>query len=95
MKKDYFSNIRILDGGMGQHLLSKGLETKGTLERPVKEGSENYVYGNFTILTFSSKADQVLQQIFITYLKDDVYLNQIHDRIIDSIELKPKKDEEN
>ena len=31
MNKDYFSKVRILDGGMGQHLLSKGLKAKGSL----------------------------------------------------------------
>tara|TARA_B100000700_G_scaffold320862_1_gene418970 strand:+ start:73 stop:990 length:918 start_codon:yes stop_codon:yes gene_type:complete len=31
MNIDYFSKIRILDGGLGQHLLSKGLITKGSL----------------------------------------------------------------
>ena len=31
MDIDYFKKIRILDGGMGQELLSKGLVTKGTL----------------------------------------------------------------
>ena len=31
MNKDYFSKVRILDGGMGQHLLAKGLEPKGSL----------------------------------------------------------------
>ena len=31
MKTDYFSKIRILDGGMGQELLAKGLISKGTL----------------------------------------------------------------
>jgi len=31
MDKNYFSKIRILDGGMGQHLLAKGLKAKGTL----------------------------------------------------------------
>ena len=31
MDKNYFSRIRILDGGMGQHLLTKGLKTKGSL----------------------------------------------------------------
>ncbi len=31
MNKNYFSNVRILDGGMGQHLLTKGLKAKGTL----------------------------------------------------------------
>ena len=31
MKTDYFSKVRVLDGGMGQHILSKGLRTKGSL----------------------------------------------------------------
>ena len=31
MNIDYFKKTRILDGGMGQELLSKGLVTKGTL----------------------------------------------------------------
>ena len=31
MDKDYFKKIRILDGGMGQELLHRGLKPKGTL----------------------------------------------------------------
>jgi len=31
MNINYFSKVRILDGGMGQHLLAKGLKPKGTL----------------------------------------------------------------
>ena len=31
MKIDYFSKVRILDGGMGQPLLAKGLKAKGSL----------------------------------------------------------------
>ena len=31
MENNYFSKVRILDGGMGQTLLSKGLKTKGSL----------------------------------------------------------------
>ena len=31
MDKNYFNQIRILDGGMGQELLAKGLISKGTL----------------------------------------------------------------
>ena len=31
MDTNYFSKVRILDGGMGQHLLTKGLKTKGSL----------------------------------------------------------------
>ena len=28
---NYFKSVRILDGGMGQELLSKGLQSKGSL----------------------------------------------------------------
>ncbi len=31
MNKDFFSKVKILDGGMGQHLLLKGLKPKGSL----------------------------------------------------------------
>ena len=31
MNKNYFSKVRILDGGMGQQLLAKGLKSKGSL----------------------------------------------------------------
>ena len=33
MDKDFFNKTRILDGGMGQELLHRGLKTKGTLEK--------------------------------------------------------------
>ena len=31
MNTNYFSKVRILDGGMGQHLIAKGLKAKGSL----------------------------------------------------------------
>jgi len=31
MKADYFSKVRVLDGGMGQQILAKGLKPKGSL----------------------------------------------------------------
>ena len=31
MDKNFFKKIRILDGGMGQELLARGLSPKGTL----------------------------------------------------------------
>ena len=31
MNKDFFKKIRILDAGMGQELLARGLVSKGTL----------------------------------------------------------------
>lgn len=74
---------------------AEGLKTSGTIELPRKKDSDQYVYTNFTILTFAANEEQVLQQVFVTYLKDDVYLNDIHNRMIDSIELKPKDEKEN
>ena len=31
MNKNFFKETRILDGGMGQELLARGMETNGTL----------------------------------------------------------------
>ena len=31
MKLDFFKKVRILDGGMGQELLARGMRPKGTL----------------------------------------------------------------
>ncbi len=31
MDKNFFKQVRILDGGMGQELLSRGLDPQGTL----------------------------------------------------------------
>ena len=31
MNKDFFKQVRILDGGMGQELLARGLNSQGTL----------------------------------------------------------------
>ena len=31
MNKNYFSKVKILDGGMGQMLIAKGLKPRGTL----------------------------------------------------------------
>ena len=42
MNIDYFKNIRILDGGMGQELLRRGLKPKGTLWSANALIDENY-----------------------------------------------------
>ena len=42
MDINYFKNIRILDGGMGQELLRKGLKPKGTLWSANALIDENY-----------------------------------------------------
>lgn len=42
MDKNYFNQIRILDGGMGQELLARGMEPKGTLWSARALLEENY-----------------------------------------------------
>ena len=42
MDKNFFKKIRILDGGMGQELLHKGLKPKGTLWSAHALIDENY-----------------------------------------------------
>ena len=42
MNSDFFSKIRILDGGMGQDLLARGLKTKGSLWSATALLDENY-----------------------------------------------------
>ena len=41
-KIDYFKKIRILDGGMGQELLARGMEPNGTLWSANALLNENY-----------------------------------------------------
>lgn len=69
---------------------AQGVKTSGTFEFPVDKAKTDYVEGQFVILTFA--AEEVLQQLFITYLKDDIYLDQVVERIEASIELTQKED---
>ena len=66
---------------------AEGLKSYGTLSLPTV-GSDKLQEGNFTILQFTSQ--NVLQQIVITSAKGDTYSDEIIERIINSIELKPK-----
>lgn len=68
----------------------EGLKTSGTLEFPVDESKEKYVSGQFELLSFAS--ENVMQQVMIYYLKDDVYLDQVVERVLASVELKPKEE---
>ena len=57
MDKDFFKKTRILDGGMGQELLKKGLKPQGTLWSASALIEDKYANGPFkqenakTILT--------------------------------------------
>ncbi|MGB6269268.1 MAG: hypothetical protein WBF67_09690, partial [Olleya sp.] len=69
---------------------AEGVKASGTLEIPIDKDKEDYVNGQFVILSFANK--DVMQQILITYLKDEIYLDQVVERIIASVELNQKQD---
>ncbi len=64
---------------------AEGLKTYGTLKskNPLTQKVQD---GNYILLQFVS--ENVVQQIVLTYLKDDVYADQIVERILNSVELK-------
>jgi len=69
---------------------AEGLKTSGTGDFPTLiEGQTNE--GKFTILSFTTQ--NILQQIILTWKSNDVYADQITERIINSLELKPKEEE--
>lgn len=70
---------------------AEGLKVHGTGDFPtLVEGKKQK--GEYTILLFN--ADTVFQQIVITTEQDDVYADEIEERILNSIELKELKTEE-
>ena len=64
---------------------AEGLKTYGTMNIVFEEG--NTKPANYMILLF--RAENVRQQIVLNWRGDDSYADEIIDRIIDSIELKP------
>ena len=59
-----------------------GLKTFGTASFPINENFEN---GNYALLGFT--AENILQTLMITWKDNDVYADQIVERILNSIEL--------
>ncbi|WP_232735115.1 hypothetical protein [Olleya sp. Bg11-27] len=94
------ANLKAIEAEGGRNIIAnkdkfktpngaEGVKTSGTLEYPTDDSKEDYVKGQFVILSFAN--EQVMQQIIITYLKDDIYLDQVVERIIASVELKEKE----
>ncbi|MEP1487834.1 MAG: hypothetical protein ABJK28_05365 [Algibacter sp.] len=64
---------------------AEGLKTHGTANFPsLIEGEKEA--GNYTLLTFN--AENVIQQVVLTWRTDDIYADQIVERILNSVELK-------
>lgn len=70
---------------------AEGLKTFGTMS--IKMPNTDYsVNAEYLLLCFSN--ENVLQQIVITWPENDTYADEMSQRIIDSIELKPEETEE-
>ncbi len=94
-------NLKTLENKGARNILTKnekfttpngaeGIKTYGTLDYPL-ENTEHYINGNYVLFSFTS-GNQVIQQIILTWIKDDTYAYKIMERIINSIELKkPEK----
>lgn len=63
---------------------AEGLKTYGTASLPVAN-TDNFYDGEYVLLHFT--AENVIQEIAITYRKGDVYAEEIAERILDSVEL--------
>ena len=69
----------------------EGLKTYGTADFPMPISGE-IEKGNYVILGFT--AENLLQQVVLIWKQDDVYADQIIDRILNSIELIKLEDED-
>ena len=68
---------------------AEGLKTYGTMNVPMLN-TEGFSRANYVLLLF--RAENVRQQIVITWIEDDAYAESIIERILDSIELKKAED---
>ena len=68
---------------------AEGLKTLGTMDIPIREGSDKKVKVNYNIFTFSGN-NKVLQKIIMIWRQDDEYLEKIVERMENSIELQAK-----
>ncbi|MBB5266781.1 BatD family protein [Algibacter amylolyticus] len=68
---------------------AEGLKVYGTMDSPVL-GTDKLEKGKYVILGFT--AESVVQQVMLFYKEQDVYAEQMVDRILNSVELKPAEE---
>jgi len=68
---------------------AEGVKVFGTLNMPLPS-SGKLIEGEYTFLVFN--AENILQQVSLTWRSDDVYAEQMVERILNSIELKPAEE---
>ena len=94
-------NLKVLENNGARNIITKnekfvtpngaeGIKTFGSLEYPIGN-TENYINGKYVSLSFTAE-NKVMQQIIITWRQDDGYADQIVERILNSVELKPAEE---
>lgn len=96
LEKSIDGNLKTLEAAGAQNIITKkeefvtpngaeGLKVYGPLEMPVPN-SDKVEKGKYVILAFTS--ENVVQQILLFWKENDVYADQIVERILNSVELK-------
>lgn len=92
-------NLKTFEAAGAQNIITKnekfvtpngaeGLKVYGTLDMAIPN-SDKFESGSYVILGFT--AENVIQQITITWREDDTYADQIVERILNSVELKKEE----
>ena len=95
LKQSIETTLKTLDNNGVKNVISKqeqfitpnaaeGLKVHGTGDFPIPL-TDKYEKGNYVILAFAS--ENVLQQILLVWRADDVYADQMMNRVINSVEL--------
>jgi len=90
-------NLETLEKSGAQNIITKnekfitpngaeGIKVFGTLNMPLPSSGRLFE-GEYTFLVFN--AENIIQQVSITWRSDDVYADQMVERMLNSIELKP------
>lgn len=94
-------NLKVIENSGGRNIITRnekfvtpngaeGIKTFGSLEYPLGK-TENFINGKYTSLSFTAE-NKIMQQVIITWKQDDVYADQIVERILNSVELKPAEE---
>lgn len=95
------NNIRTLESKGARNILTHnekfstpngadGVKTSGTMEFPMP-GTQNFIGGKYILLSFVAN-NQIVQQITLAWRLNDVYADEMAERILNSVELKPDEE---
>ena len=86
LERSGLENIFVMNDEFVTPNNAKGLKTHGSASFPISN-TDNFVEGEYILLHFT--AENIVQEIIITYHKGDEYAEQIVERILNSVELNP------